>query len=72
VRIPLGRFGTTDLTADLAVMMLTNGYLTGKIYLLGGGIYPTDPRQPTHRCVDLGCVTAGTASGLRSDFGVVG
>jgi hypothetical protein len=53
-------------------MMLTNGYPTGKIYRLGGGIYPTDPRQPTHRCVDLGCVTAGTASGLRSDFGVVG
>jgi len=39
-RIPVGRFGTTDETADLAVTMLANGYLTGKIYLLDGGIYP--------------------------------
>jgi NAD(P)-dependent dehydrogenase (short-subunit alcohol dehydrogenase family) len=40
VRIPVGRLGTTDETADLAVTMLANGYLTGKTYLLDGGIYP--------------------------------
>jgi 3-oxoacyl-[acyl-carrier protein] reductase len=39
-RIPVGRFGNTAETAELAVTMLGNGYLTGKIYLLDGGIYP--------------------------------
>jgi 3-oxoacyl-[acyl-carrier protein] reductase len=39
-RIPIGRFGTTSETADLAITMLTNGYLTGKVYLLDGGIHP--------------------------------
>jgi 3-oxoacyl-[acyl-carrier protein] reductase len=39
-RTPVGRFGTTDETADLAVTMLANGYLTGKTYLLDGGIHP--------------------------------
>lgn len=39
-RVPIGRFATTDEIADLALAMLTNGYLTGKINLLDGGIYP--------------------------------
>ncbi len=39
-RVPVGRFGTTGEAAELATSMLSNGYLTGKIYLLDGGIYP--------------------------------
>jgi 3-oxoacyl-[acyl-carrier protein] reductase len=39
-RVPIGRFGRTDEVADLAAAMLANGYLTGKIYLLDGGIHP--------------------------------
>ena len=39
-RIPVGRFASTDEVADLAITMLGNGYLTGKIFLLDGGIYP--------------------------------
>jgi len=39
-RVPVGRFATTEEIADLAITMLSNGYLTSKIYLLDGGIYP--------------------------------
>jgi 3-oxoacyl-[acyl-carrier protein] reductase len=39
-RIPVGRFASTNEVVDLAITMLSNGYLTGKIYLLDGGIYP--------------------------------
>jgi hypothetical protein len=47
--IPVGRFGITNETADRAVTMLTNGYLTGTIDL--GGVYPpTDPGRSKRRC----------------------
>ncbi|GGM02277.1 SDR family NAD(P)-dependent oxidoreductase [Nakamurella endophytica] len=39
-RIPVGRFGTADEVAELALTMLGSGYLTGKVYLLDGGLYP--------------------------------
>lgn len=39
-RIPVGRMGTTEEVADLAVSMLGNGYLTGKTMLLDGGLLP--------------------------------
>src|SRR5674476_892839 len=39
-RVPVGRFATTEEIADLAITMLSNGYLTSKIYLLDGGLYP--------------------------------
>lgn len=38
--IPVGRLGTVDEVAQLALVMLTNAYLTGKVYLLDGGIRP--------------------------------
>jgi 3-oxoacyl-[acyl-carrier protein] reductase len=37
---PVGRLGTPDEVADLALAMVTNGYLSGKVYLLDGGIHP--------------------------------
>jgi 3-oxoacyl-[acyl-carrier protein] reductase len=37
-RIPVGRMGTTEEVAALAVSMLANGYLTGKTMLLDGGL----------------------------------
>jgi 3-oxoacyl-[acyl-carrier protein] reductase len=37
---PVHRLGTPDEIADLAVAMLGNGYLTSKVYVLDGGIYP--------------------------------
>jgi 3-oxoacyl-[acyl-carrier protein] reductase len=39
-RVPVGRLGTTAEVADLAATMLATGYLTGKVYLLDGGLHP--------------------------------
>jgi 3-oxoacyl-[acyl-carrier protein] reductase len=36
--IPVGRLGTPDEVADLALAMLTNAYLTNKVFALDGGI----------------------------------
>ncbi len=36
--IPVGRLGTVDEVVRMALVMLTNAYLTGKVYLLDGGI----------------------------------
>ena len=38
--IPVGRFGRPEEVADFALAMLANGYLTGKVALLDGGIHP--------------------------------
>lgn len=40
-KIPLGRFGTVEEVADVAVMMVKNGYLTGQTIHLNGGWYFT-------------------------------
>ena len=39
--VPVGRLGTTEEIADLAVAMLRNGYLTNKTITLDGGLLPT-------------------------------
>ncbi len=39
-RVPVGRLGRPEEVADLAVAMLRNPYLTGKVVLLHGGIHP--------------------------------
>ncbi len=38
--LPVGRYGTPEEVADLALAMLRNGYLTGQIVLLDGGLRP--------------------------------
>ena len=38
-RIPVGRLGTPDEVADLALAVLRNGYLTNQVLTLDGGIY---------------------------------
>ncbi|HEV7898622.1 MAG TPA: SDR family NAD(P)-dependent oxidoreductase [Planosporangium sp.] len=38
--IPVGRLGSTQEVADLALAMLRNGYLTNKVISLDGGLYP--------------------------------
>lgn len=38
--VPVGRLGTTEEVADLAMAMLVNGYLTSKVFALDGGIAP--------------------------------
>jgi 3-oxoacyl-[acyl-carrier protein] reductase len=38
-RIPVGRLGTPEEVADLALAVLTNGYLTNQVFTLDGGIY---------------------------------
>jgi 3-oxoacyl-[acyl-carrier protein] reductase len=38
-RIPVGRLGTPDEVADLAVAMLRNGYLTNQVVSLDGGLH---------------------------------
>jgi 3-oxoacyl-[acyl-carrier protein] reductase len=38
--VPVGRLGTTDEVADLALTMLRSGYLTNKTYALDGGLMP--------------------------------
>jgi 3-oxoacyl-[acyl-carrier protein] reductase len=40
-RIPVGRFGTVDEVAELAVTVAANGYLTGQTIHLNGGWYLT-------------------------------
>jgi 3-oxoacyl-[acyl-carrier protein] reductase len=39
-RIPVGRLGTPEEVADMAVAMLRNGYLTSKVVSLDGGLHP--------------------------------
>ena len=39
--IPVGRLGTPEEVAELAVAMLANGYLTSKTVVLDGGLHPT-------------------------------
>jgi 3-oxoacyl-[acyl-carrier protein] reductase len=39
-RVPVGRLGTPDEVADLALALLRNGYLTNQIVALDGGIHP--------------------------------
>lgn len=39
--IPVGRFGHVDEVAEIAVMLLRNGYVTGQTLNVDGGIYPT-------------------------------
>jgi 3-oxoacyl-[acyl-carrier protein] reductase len=37
--IPVGRFGTVDEVADVAVMLAENGYITGQTINVNGGWY---------------------------------
>ncbi len=37
--IPLGRFGTTEEVAEVAVMLARNGYITGQTFNVNGGWY---------------------------------
>jgi 3-oxoacyl-[acyl-carrier protein] reductase len=37
--IPIGRFGTVEETADIAVMLARNGYITGQTVNVNGGWY---------------------------------
>jgi len=38
-KIPVGRFGTVDEVADVAVMLACNGYITGQTINVNGGWY---------------------------------
>lgn len=40
-RIPIGRFGTVEEVADVAVMLVNNAYMTGQTISLNGGMYYT-------------------------------
>jgi 3-oxoacyl-[acyl-carrier protein] reductase len=40
-RIPVGRFGKPEETADVVLMMVENGYLTGQTIHVNGGWYMT-------------------------------
>ena len=37
-RIPLGRFGTSEEVADVALMLVGNAYMTGQCVALSGGL----------------------------------
>jgi 3-oxoacyl-[acyl-carrier protein] reductase len=37
--IPVGRFGTADEVASVAVLLATNGYITGQTINVNGGWY---------------------------------
>jgi 3-oxoacyl-[acyl-carrier protein] reductase len=39
-RVPVGRIGSPDEVADLALAVLRNGYLTSHVLSLDGGMYP--------------------------------
>jgi 3-oxoacyl-[acyl-carrier protein] reductase len=38
--IPMGRFGTPDEAADVCLMLVRNGYVTGQTINVNGGAYP--------------------------------
>ena len=38
--IPVGRLGTPEEVADLAMAILGNGYITSKVFAIDGGIHP--------------------------------
>jgi 3-oxoacyl-[acyl-carrier protein] reductase len=38
--VPVGRLGTPHEVADLALALLRNGYVTGKVVTIDGGIHP--------------------------------
>ena len=40
-RIPVGRFGTVEEVADVALMLAGNGYITGQTIQVNGGLYQT-------------------------------
>jgi 3-oxoacyl-[acyl-carrier protein] reductase len=40
-RIPVGRFGTVKEVADVALMLVGNGYMTGQTIQVNGGLYQT-------------------------------
>lgn len=40
-RIPVGRFGAPDEVADVAVLLASNGYITGQTICVNGGWYMT-------------------------------
>ena len=40
-RIPVGRFGTVEEVADVALMLVRNGYMTGQTIQVNGGLYQT-------------------------------
>ncbi len=40
-RVPIGRFGSVDEVADIAVLLAQNGYLTGQTIHANGGMYFT-------------------------------
>src|SRR5919199_555214 len=42
--IPVGRLGRPAEVADLALAVLTNGYLTNQVISLDGGLHPRGPR----------------------------
>jgi 3-oxoacyl-[acyl-carrier protein] reductase len=37
--LPVGRFGTVEETAQVAVLLATNGYITGQTLNVNGGWY---------------------------------
>jgi 3-oxoacyl-[acyl-carrier protein] reductase len=39
--IPIGRLGTPEEVADLALAVLRNGYVTSKVIAIDGGLHPT-------------------------------
>ncbi len=38
-RIPIGRFGTTEEIAQVVLMLVRNGYVTGQTINVNGGTY---------------------------------
>jgi 3-oxoacyl-[acyl-carrier protein] reductase len=39
-RIPIGRVGRPEEVAELALAVLTNGFITSKVFPIDGGMYP--------------------------------
>jgi 3-oxoacyl-[acyl-carrier protein] reductase len=41
VPVPVGRIGTADEVAAVAVLLARNGYMTGQTINVNGGLYPS-------------------------------
>jgi 3-oxoacyl-[acyl-carrier protein] reductase len=38
--VPIGRVGSPEEVADLALAILRNGYITSQVFSIDGGMYP--------------------------------
>jgi 3-oxoacyl-[acyl-carrier protein] reductase len=67
-RIPVGRFGSVEETAEVAVMLARNGYMTGQTIGVNGGWYMTQTAWISS-ISSAGLLSCDDRTGVRSPHG---